>query len=427
MENKDNKEELKKLTVSANPHIKSKNSVNKIMWHVILALMPAVIAGIYFFKVKALIIIILSIISAVLTEFIIQKLTGKKITIKDGSAVLTGLLLALILSPLVPWWIAVIGGIFAIAIGKMIFGGLGHNIFNPALVGRAFLVASWPALMTRWLLVDGTTGATPLGLLKLEGITTGYMSVLLGNIGGCIGETSALALLIGGGFLLYKKIIDWRIPVAYIGTVAILALIFRQDPVFHILAGGLLIGAFFMATDYVTSPITKKGKLIFGFGCGFLTIILRLFSGYPEGVMFSILLMNAANPLIERFTRPKPFGFRKAKKEKPTEKKEEKAEEKKKEEIKEEVPKAEEKKEEPIIEKKEELKEEKTDVEKVKTEEKEDTNEETTPKGNEEEPIIKEEIKETPKIQDNKEESIVEVKEHETVEEKEEISKPKNE
>lgn len=302
---------MKKLTVSISPHIKDKDNVNKIMWYVIAALLPAAGVGVYFFKARALWIIILSVFFAVLTEFIIQKLTKQKVTIKDGSAVLTGLLLALILSPLVPFWIPVLGAIFAISIGKMVFGGLGHNIFNPALVGRAFLVVSWPALMTKWLLVDGTTGATPLGLLKLEGIKTAYLNLFLGNIGGTIGETSAVALLAGALFLFYKKIIDWRIPATYIGTVFIFALIFRQDPIFHILAGGLLIGAFFMATDYVTSPITKNGKLIFGFGCGFLTIILRLFSGYPEGVMFSILLMNAVVPLIERYTKLKPFGYRK--------------------------------------------------------------------------------------------------------------------
>ena len=303
--------EERKFEVSTNPHIRDNDDVNKIMWNVVIALLPAVIAGVYFFKVKALITIILSVVSAVLVELIIQKIRKQKITVKDGSAVLTGLLLALVLSPLVPWWIPVIGSMFAIAIGKQIFGGLGHNIFNPALAGRAFLVASWPALMSVWMLPDGTTGATPLGALKLEGIKTGYAQLFLGNIGGCIGETSALALLIGAGFLFYKKIIDWRIPSAYIGTVIVFALIFRQDPIFHILAGGLLIGAFFMATDYVTSPLTKNGKLIFGFGCGFLTIILRLFSGYPEGVMFSILLMNSATPLIDRFTAIKPFGYRK--------------------------------------------------------------------------------------------------------------------
>lgn len=302
-------EQENKLTVSANPHIKDKDNVNRIMWYVVLALLPVSIVGVYFFGMGALLIIILSVISAVLTEFVIQKFMKQKITIKDGSAVLTGLLLALILSPLVPWWIPVFGAVFAIAIAKHAFGGLGHNIFNPSLVGRAFLVASWPTLMAVWLLPDGVTGATPLGMLKLEGIKTGYAQLFIGNIGGTIGETSAIAILIGAAFLFYKKIIDWRIPTTYIGAVFVFALLFGQDTLFHILAGGLLIGAFFMATDYVTSPITKNGKLIFGIGLGFLTIIIRLYSGLAEGVMYSILLMNSVVPLIDRFTKPKPFGF----------------------------------------------------------------------------------------------------------------------
>ncbi len=306
-------EQENQLTVSANPHVKDKDNVNRIMWYVIFALLPVSITGIYLFGRGALLIIVLSVLSAVLTELIIQKLTKKAITIKDGSAVLTGLLLALVLSPLVPWWIPILGAAFAIAIAKHAFGGLGHNIFNPSLAGRAFLVASWPALMTRWILPDGVTGATPLGMLKLEGIKTGYAQLFIGNIGGTIGETSALVLLIGAAFLFYKKIIDWRIPVTYVGTVFVFALLFGQDPLFHILAGGLLIGAFFMATDYVTSPITKNGKLIFGIGLGFLTIIIRLYSGLAEGVMYSILLMNSVVPLIDRFTKLKPFGFKRKK------------------------------------------------------------------------------------------------------------------
>lgn len=299
------------LTVSSNPHVRDKEHVNKIMWSVVLALLPASIAGVYFFGLRALTIIIVSIIFAVATEAVIQWLSKKPITAKDGSAFLTGLLLALVISPLVAWWVAALGAIFAIAIAKMIFGGLGNNIFNPALAGRAFLVASFPAYMTMWLLPDGVTGATPLGLIKEQGVSTGYLQLFIGNIGGSIGETSALALLIGAAFLFYRKIINWRIPVSYIGTVFVMALIFGKDPIFHVLAGGLLIGAFFMATDYVTSPLTSKGKLIFGFGCGFLTMILRIYSTYPEGVMFAILLMNAAVPLIDRFTRLKPLGYRK--------------------------------------------------------------------------------------------------------------------
>lgn len=314
MEQDNNKEE--KLTLSTSPHIRDRDNVNKIIWCVIAALMPAAIAGLYFFKWNAFRVIAVSVLSAVITEYAMQRLMKREVTIKDGSAVLTGLLLGLVISPLVPWWAAMTGAVFAIAIGKQIFGGLGHNIFNPALTGRVFLIAAWPALMTKFLLPDGATGATPLGLWKLESITTGYSQLFFGNIGGSVGETSAIALLIGAAFLFYKKIIDWRIPTTFIGTAVIFALIFRQDPIFHVLAGGLLIGAFFMATDYVTSPITKNGKLIFGFGCGLLTMILRLFSGYPEGVMFAILLMNTATPLIDRFTAIKPFGYRKKKKDK---------------------------------------------------------------------------------------------------------------
>ncbi|MGM5484292.1 MAG: RnfABCDGE type electron transport complex subunit D [Nanobdellota archaeon] len=297
-----------KTVISDNPHMKGKENVRSIMWYVVLALLPVVFASVYFFGMSAVKIISVSIVTAVLTEFTIQKLAGKKVTIQDGSAVLTGLLLALVLSPTVPWWIPFIGAIVSISIGKHVFGGLGQNIFNPALVGRAFLVISWSGIMTEWVSPDGITGATPLGMLKQGGGKAAYENLLIGNIGGCIGETSAIAILIGGAFLLYKGIIDWRIPFGFIGTAAVFSLILGQDPVFHILAGGLLIGAFFMATDYVTSPITPRGRLIFGAGCGSLTIILRLFSGYPEGVMFSILFMNMVVPLIDRFTKRRPFG-----------------------------------------------------------------------------------------------------------------------
>ncbi|MBW2989767.1 RnfABCDGE type electron transport complex subunit D [Candidatus Woesearchaeota archaeon] len=310
---KDTKEKQTKLgilDVSSSPHIRDKDDISRIMWSVVLALAPASLAGAYFFGIRALWIILLSIFSSVSAEFTIQKAAKRRSSIGDGSAVLTGLLLGLVLPPLTPWWMVVLGSVFAIAIGKMVFGGLGNNIFNPALAGRAFLTISWPALMAGWLLPDAATGATPLTLLKMEGIKAGYSSLFLGNIGGCIGETSAIALLIGAAFLFYKGIIGWRIPSAYIGSVFLLSLFFGQDPFFHILAGGLLIGAFFMATDYVTSPITPNGKIIFGIGCGFFTIVLRLFSSYAEGVMFAILLMNAAVPLIERHTKKKPLGYR---------------------------------------------------------------------------------------------------------------------
>ena len=300
----------KKLVVSVSPHIKSKEDVKSIMWLVVLALVPAMIAGIVFFGARAVWVILLSTLSAVLTEYLIQKLTKKEITINDGSAAVTGVLLALVIPPSIPLWVPIVGSAFAIAIAKHAFGGLGFNIFNPALAGRAFLVASWPLLMTTWLLPDGVTGATPLGVLALEGkhVFT-YGQLFLGNIGGSLGETSALAILLGAGFLLYKKIIDWRIPLSYLGTVAVLTILLRQDPLFHLLVGGLMLGAFFMATDYVTTPITSKGRVIFGIGCGLLVVLIRIFGALPEGVAFSILLMNAFTPLIDRYTKTKPFGF----------------------------------------------------------------------------------------------------------------------
>jgi electron transport complex protein RnfD len=219
-----------------------------------------------------------------------------------------------VIPPGVPLWIPFIGSIFAILIVKEAFGGIGQNIFNPALASRAFLVASWPTLLTTWRLIDGTTGATPLGILKMEGIqaarlSASYLDMFLGRIGGSLGETSVLALLIGAGFLFYKKVITSHIPATYIGTVALMALIFRQDVLFHLLGGGLIIGAFFMATDYTTSPLTKTGRYIFGFGCGLLTIIIRLWGGYPEGVCYSIIIMNMFVPIIDRHTKPKPSGY----------------------------------------------------------------------------------------------------------------------
>jgi electron transport complex protein RnfD len=208
---------------------------------------------------------------------------------------------------------AVVGSAVAIGLGKQVFGGLGYNPFNPALIGRAFLIASFPGAMTTWISpVDGITTATPLGLLKLQGITTDYFSLFIGRVGGCIGETSAVAILIGAAFLLYKGYIDWRIPFSYLGTVAVLMYIFGKDPVFHLLSGGLMLGAFFMATDMVTSPITKKGRWIFGIGAGIVVVVIRIWGGLPEGVSYSILLMNGLTPLLNRYTRPRIFGKVKA-------------------------------------------------------------------------------------------------------------------
>lgn len=306
------------MKLSTSPHITSKNSIEKEMWYVILALLPVTIFGVYLFGFSTLWILVLSISSALLTEALMQKLRKKPVTVYDGSAVITGLLLALVLPPTVPLWIPIVGAFFAVAIGKHVFGGLGFNVFNPALVGRAFLVSSWPLIMTTWIRPDGVTGATPLGILKMEGTNAliaefgskaaTYKSLFFGLTGGTIGETSALLLLMGAIFLFYKKIISWRIPLGYFGTVFILSFIFRQDPILGILAGGVMIGAFFMATDPVTSPVTKNGRLIFGIGCGILTVIIRFYSSLPEGVMYSILLMNGLTPLIDRYTKQKPFG-----------------------------------------------------------------------------------------------------------------------
>jgi electron transport complex protein RnfD len=245
---------------------------------------------------------------------------GRQVSILDGSAALTGLLLALNLPPSSPWWMVLVGSAVAIAIGKQIYGGLGHNPFNPALVARVVLLVSWPVQMTRWISpLDGLSTATPLGVLKADGIAKlgGFrlFDLFIGNVGGCIGEVSAIALLIGILFLLWKGYVTWHIPVSYMGTVFIFAGIFwlvnpqkYANPLLHLLAGGLVLGACFMATDYVTSPMTPKGQIIFGVGCGLMTCIIRLFGGYPEGVSFSILLMNAATPLIDQYTRPKRYG-----------------------------------------------------------------------------------------------------------------------
>jgi len=304
--------------LSSSPHMATVNNVPKIMWTVIAALLPAVAFSVYNFGFGVLLTVAASVIAAVATEAIVNKMRNKEITVFDGSAVLTGLLLAMTLPPGFPRAYAALGSIFAIGIGKQIFGGLGYNIFNPALLGRAFLQASFSVKMTTWVApntIDAITTATPLGSYKFENVMTPYFDLFMGNIGGCIGETSALFILIGGIFLLIKKYADWRIPVSYLGTVIIIGGLFwiidpaqYPDPVFHLFSGGLLLGAFFMATDMVTSPVTPKGAWIFGFGAGVVLVVIRLFGGLPEGVMYSILFMNGFVPLINRYTRPKYFG-----------------------------------------------------------------------------------------------------------------------
>lgn len=299
-----------KLYVSAPPHIRSKFDARYLMRQVIIALLAPTVAGIIFFGGRALLILSISILSSIFWQRLVIYIKKEKRPL-DGSEIVTGLLLALNLSPLVPWWIPIVGTFIAIVLAKELFGGLGFNIFNPALIARAFLLASWPMEMTTWMApFGGVTQATPLALLKLHQVSTPYINLFLGNRGGCIGETSVLALLIGAGYLFYKGVIDWRTPIPYVLTVGFLSFILGKDPLFHMMAGGLILGAFFMATDYTTTPITKTGRIIFGIGCGVITILIRLFGGYPEGVSYSILFMNAMTPLIDRWTIPKPFGYK---------------------------------------------------------------------------------------------------------------------
>ncbi len=302
--------------MSSSPHVRSRETTARIMRDVIIALLPATAFGVYIFGLNALWTVIAGTASAVLAEAAIQLLMHKKVTVRDGSAAVTGLLLALNLPPSVPIFIPVIGSVFAITIVKQAFGGLGHNFINPALAARAFLLASWPSLMTAWIIpgADAVSSATPLGALKMGEPLARYSDMFFGTVGGCIGETSALALIIGGLYLIARRVIDPRIPVVYIGTVALFTWIagpsglFTGDALYHILGGGLMLGAFFMATDYTTSPMSGAGKALFAAGCGVLTSVIRLWGGYPEGVSYSILLMNLTVPLIDKAFVPRRFG-----------------------------------------------------------------------------------------------------------------------
>ena len=303
----------KKLSLMPGPHIRKEVSIEKIMYLFSLALMLPAGASIFLFGRHALFIILTGVLSPVFTEYIAKRIRRQRFRM-DGSALITGLLLALTLPPRLPLWMVALGAVFAIAVAKEAFGGLGYNIFNPALAGRAFLTACFPKEMTRWVLpFEAVTSPTPLNssFVWHNGKIALYKHLFLGNVGGSLGETSALLILIAGFLLLALGIIDWRIPLCYIGTVALLTFSFGKDPLFHVLAGGLMFGAFFMATDYVTTPITGKGRIIFAVGAGVLTVMIRLFGGMPEGVCFSILLMNAFTPLIDRYVRPRPFGWRK--------------------------------------------------------------------------------------------------------------------
>jgi len=287
------------------------------MRDVIIALLPATVMGIVYFRFKAVLLIAISIATAVIAEALYQKGTKQKVTISDLSAVVTGLLLAMNIPASAPWWVPVVGSAFAIVIAKQLFGGLGQNFVNPALAGRAFLMASYPSIMADYAAtvpVSAVSTATPLALLKAGNIADlpSIADVFLGHIGGTIGETCALALIIGGIYLIWRGIISWRIPVIYIATVFVLTALIGRDgvrmPVYELFIGGLMLGAFFMATDYATSPVTPLGQIIMALGCGLLTVLIRIFGGYPEGVSYSILIMNLCVPLIERFTKPTIFG-----------------------------------------------------------------------------------------------------------------------
>jgi len=318
------------LYLSSSPHIHAGQDTAQIMRQVIYALLPACLVAVYLFGLPALVTLLLCTAACVACEAACQKLLKQPLAVADGSAALTGILLALNLPPSVPWWIALIGAFVAIVIAKQVYGGLGYNPFNPALVARVVLLISFPVQMTSWTApaplgsgLDAVTSATPLGAAKeavmLHGrLPEGFQqfgSFALGNMAGCLGEVSALALLAGGLYLLARKIITWHIPVSYLATVVVLGGIFwvidpsrYPDPLFHLLTGGLILGAFFMATDMVTTPVSNRGMLVYGIGCGLITVLIRLFGGYPEGVSFAILLMNAATPLIDRTSRPRKFG-----------------------------------------------------------------------------------------------------------------------
>lgn len=311
-----------RLIVSSSPHVQTTTKVNTIMRDVIIALLPATFAGIYYFGLPALVNVIISVVGAVAAEYIVQKAMKRKVTINDLSAVVTGLLLAMNVPPSLPWWIMLIGTIFAIVVAKQVFGGLGHNFINPALAARAMLLASWPVQMTTWSVpgADAVSTATPLAIIKggsdiLVSNGSGPVSMVdlfIGRSGGCIGEASAVLLLLGGVYLIYRGVISYYIPVVYIATVYILTTIFSGFDftmgLYNILSGGLFLGAFFMATDYASSPVNTRAQIVYAFGCGFLTSVIRYFGGYPEGVSYSILLMNVATPLLDKYVVPKKFG-----------------------------------------------------------------------------------------------------------------------
>ena len=318
------------LTVSSSPHIRDGETVTHIMWQVNLALAPAALFAVYHFGLPALVNMAVGIVSAIAAEYVWQRAMRQPVTAFDGSACITGLLLAMSMSPLLPPWMVAIGSALAIIVAKQSMGGLGFNIFNPAHIGRAALMVSWPVAMTTWTTLSGTASvdavatATPLNVLKMQGYDAVislfggqgamYQAMLLGNRNGSLGETSTVLLLAGGLYLIWRGYVNWFVPAVMLATVAALtwvfgpAGLFTGDPLFHLMAGGLMLGAFFMATDMVTIPMTRKGQVIFAAGAGALTVLIRLVGGYPEGVCYALLLMNAVTPLIDRFVKPRMFG-----------------------------------------------------------------------------------------------------------------------
>lgn len=304
-----------KLIASSSPHIRHDETTQKIMLDVIIALLPALVASVFYFGFNSVILLVAAVASAVITEFLCQKAMKRPTTVSDLSAVVTGILLAFNLPASAPWWVAVAGSAFAIAIVKQIFGGIGFNFLNPALAGRAFLMSSWSTHVAGGFIdpvTDAVSSATPLTIIKsgAAGKLPSIWDMFMGNIPGVIGETSSILIILGGIYLIYRGTIKWIIPAVYVGTVAVIALL--TDGVsllpYHLFGGGLMLGAFFMATDYATSPVTDKGKVIFAVGAGALTMLIRKIGGYPEGVSYAILLMNILTPMINMYVQPKVFG-----------------------------------------------------------------------------------------------------------------------
>ena len=303
---------MNNMIVSVNPHIYAKDTTQTIMRDVLIALMPAVAASVLFFGVRALLVEVVCVAVAMACEWAFEKITGKPVTVMDLSAAVTGLILALNLPVDITIWQAMFGSFVAIIVVKQFFGGIGQNFANPAITARVIMLVAFSGAMTTWAVpafTDATTAATPLAILSgTEGTLPTLAQMFLGARGGSLGETSCLALLLGGAYLIYRRVITWHTPAAFIGTVLVLTALLGRQPLYQVMAGGLFIGAFFMATDYTTSPPTPKGKLIFGLGCGLITVLIRVWGNYPEGVSFSILLMNILNPYICDWTRTKPFG-----------------------------------------------------------------------------------------------------------------------